>query len=271
MCRIFPPRCYSQGDVRSQTADPDREHMHPVSSLVSLFLLATFGLSTATHSTAQAQTGAVTNYTGFLATGLRIDPVGEAIDLGSMPLAMALAPGGEKVAVVLSDGPCAWRRESRRGPQRLARAGIADRRPEVAPCLADLAAGSRVFWDRLFQKRKGDLRSRRQRRRCLLLLMERRRRDNRSQDRPGRTQSRSAWLAVSGRACCFTTWRLPVCCGKPKRHLGNRRSGHLTSGWKISHRSLSVCCRSRLERQSLCSRLGSRQDLNISNGSRWDV
>src|ERR1019366_6815805 len=40
---------------------------------------------------------------------------------------------------------------------------------------------------------------------------------------------------------------------KPKRHLGNRRSGHLTSGWKISHRSLSVCCRSRLERQSLRS------------------
>jgi DNA-binding beta-propeller fold protein YncE len=81
--------------------------MHPVSSLVSLFLLATFGLSTATHSTAQAQTGAVTNYTGFLATGLRIDPVGEAIDLGSMPLAMALAPGGEKVAVVLSG----WREQ----------------------------------------------------------------------------------------------------------------------------------------------------------------
>jgi YVTN family beta-propeller protein len=43
----------------------------------------------------------------ILSTGLRLDPVGEAIDLGSMPLAMALAPGGEKAAVVLSG----WREQ----------------------------------------------------------------------------------------------------------------------------------------------------------------
>jgi len=34
--------------------------------------------------------------TTFLPTGLRLDPVGDAVDLGSLPLAMALAPGGER-------------------------------------------------------------------------------------------------------------------------------------------------------------------------------
>ncbi|MGD0362636.1 MAG: alkaline phosphatase family protein [Bryobacteraceae bacterium] len=54
---------------------------------------------------ARAQNGA--NPTGFLSTGLRLDPAGEAIELGSMPLAMALAPGGERAAVVLSG----WREQ----------------------------------------------------------------------------------------------------------------------------------------------------------------
>jgi DNA-binding beta-propeller fold protein YncE len=43
----------------------------------------------------------------LLPTGLRIDPVGDAIDLGSMPLAMAIAPGGERAAIVLSG----WREQ----------------------------------------------------------------------------------------------------------------------------------------------------------------
>ncbi|HLY18989.1 MAG TPA: alkaline phosphatase family protein [Bryobacteraceae bacterium] len=42
-----------------------------------------------------------------LSTGLRLDPVGESIELGSMPLAMALAPGGRIAAVVLSG----WREQ----------------------------------------------------------------------------------------------------------------------------------------------------------------
>jgi DNA-binding beta-propeller fold protein YncE len=46
-------------------------------------------------------------YTQPLATGVRLDAVGDAIDLGSMPLAMAVAPGGDKVAVVLSG----WREQ----------------------------------------------------------------------------------------------------------------------------------------------------------------
>jgi DNA-binding beta-propeller fold protein YncE len=43
----------------------------------------------------------------LLSTGVRLDAAGDAIDLGSMPLAMALAPGGDKLAVVLSG----WREQ----------------------------------------------------------------------------------------------------------------------------------------------------------------
>ena len=53
----------------------------------------------------QAQNGEIP--TGFLSTGLRLDPAGEAVELGSMPLGMALAPGGERAAVVLSG----WREQ----------------------------------------------------------------------------------------------------------------------------------------------------------------
>jgi DNA-binding beta-propeller fold protein YncE len=41
-------------------------------------------------------------FTQPLATGVRLDPAGAAIDLGSMPIGMALAPGGRYLAVVLS-------------------------------------------------------------------------------------------------------------------------------------------------------------------------
>jgi DNA-binding beta-propeller fold protein YncE len=47
------------------------------------------------------------SYTSPLSTGVRLDPVGEAIDLGSVPLGMALCPEGDKVAVVLSG----WREQ----------------------------------------------------------------------------------------------------------------------------------------------------------------
>jgi DNA-binding beta-propeller fold protein YncE len=46
-------------------------------------------------------------YTVPLATGARLDPEGEFIGLGSMPLGMALAPAGKKLAVVLSG----WREQ----------------------------------------------------------------------------------------------------------------------------------------------------------------
>jgi DNA-binding beta-propeller fold protein YncE len=57
--------------------------------------------------TTRAQTTEPQNYTTPLATGLRLDPVGDFIDLGSMPLAMALAPEGDKLVVVLSG----WREQ----------------------------------------------------------------------------------------------------------------------------------------------------------------
>ena len=47
------------------------------------------------------------SYTDPLPTGVRLDPVGDAIELGSVPLGMAVAPGGDKVAVVLSG----WREQ----------------------------------------------------------------------------------------------------------------------------------------------------------------
>ena len=46
-------------------------------------------------------------FTMPLATGVRLDPVGDVVDLGSMPIAMALSPEGDKLAVVLSG----WREQ----------------------------------------------------------------------------------------------------------------------------------------------------------------
>ncbi|HKV42697.1 MAG TPA: bifunctional YncE family protein/alkaline phosphatase family protein [Blastocatellia bacterium] len=55
----------------------------------------------------RAQTAKPVIYTTPLSTGVRLDPAGDFIDLGSMPLAMALAPGGDKLVVVLSG----WREQ----------------------------------------------------------------------------------------------------------------------------------------------------------------
>lgn len=48
-----------------------------------------------------------TTYTQPLATGVRLDPVGDAIHVGSMPIGMAVSPGGQQVALVLSG----WREQ----------------------------------------------------------------------------------------------------------------------------------------------------------------
>src|SRR5258708_33803896 len=45
---------------------------------------------------AQKATAPVT-YTTPLATGVRLDPVGRSVDLGSRPIASALAPGADRV------------------------------------------------------------------------------------------------------------------------------------------------------------------------------
>jgi YVTN family beta-propeller protein len=54
-----------------------------------------------------APLAAQAQYTSPLATGLRLDPVGAFVDLGSMPIGMALAPDRKKLIVVLSG----WREQ----------------------------------------------------------------------------------------------------------------------------------------------------------------
>jgi DNA-binding beta-propeller fold protein YncE len=81
--------------------------------LLHATFLAMFGLAFACGSFifAQAQTpGEGTTrpaYFSPLATGLTLDPVGSFLDLGSMPLAMALSPDGNSLVVVLSG----WREQ----------------------------------------------------------------------------------------------------------------------------------------------------------------
>lgn len=71
-------------------------------------ILVITSLSAALLSVAPNSFAAETpTYTTPLSTGVRLNPIGDAIDLGSMPLAMALAPGGGKLAIILSG----WREQ----------------------------------------------------------------------------------------------------------------------------------------------------------------
>lgn len=54
-----------------------------------------------------ASSAAQTTYTNPLPTGLKLDPIGDFVDLGSMPLAIALAPDGQRAAILLSG----WREQ----------------------------------------------------------------------------------------------------------------------------------------------------------------
>ena len=73
----------------------------PCVLLVVLFSAATIQIGDALRAAESA------TYTQPLSTGARLDAVGDAIELGSMPLAMALAPDGDKLAIVLSG----WREQ----------------------------------------------------------------------------------------------------------------------------------------------------------------
>src|SRR5579859_4235402 len=46
-------------------------------------------------------------FTSPLPTGVQLDPVGDAVDLGSMPVNLVAAPGGDRAVVVLSG----WREQ----------------------------------------------------------------------------------------------------------------------------------------------------------------
>ena len=54
-----------------------------------------------------AAAAAHADFTSPIATGVRLDPAGATAELGSMPIGMALAPGGGALAVVLSG----WREQ----------------------------------------------------------------------------------------------------------------------------------------------------------------
>jgi DNA-binding beta-propeller fold protein YncE len=68
------------------------------------FCRITFFLSTVQCASPSAQTSV---FTSPLPTGVRLDPVGEAVELGSLPLNVVVAPGGNKAVVVLSG----WREQ----------------------------------------------------------------------------------------------------------------------------------------------------------------
>ena len=46
-------------------------------------------------------------FTSPLPTGVRLDPVGDVVELGSLPINLVIAPGGDKAVVVLSG----WREQ----------------------------------------------------------------------------------------------------------------------------------------------------------------
>jgi DNA-binding beta-propeller fold protein YncE len=85
---------------------------HPIRVTAKMYLWARFGfrvlvIALTTLPGAQARTQAHGAYTQPLSTGVRLDPVGDYVDLGSMPLGMALAPDKKRVVVVLSG----WREQ----------------------------------------------------------------------------------------------------------------------------------------------------------------
>src|SRR5260370_26582328 len=73
---------------------------------VSLAVALTLCLATPSDR-ASGQVDTATKYTTPLSTGGLLDAVGDAIELGNMPLGMAVAPGADRCAVVLSG----WREQ----------------------------------------------------------------------------------------------------------------------------------------------------------------
>ena len=128
------------------------------SCIRSVSVALALSLSALLCMSVSAQTKPV--FTSPLPTGVRLDPAGEAVDLGSLPINLVLAPEAD---------------QSRGRAQRLARAGRSGRRSEDAEGHADAAPGWRVLRRRLLARRPSSLRLRRQHRHALRLCVERRR------------------------------------------------------------------------------------------------
>lgn len=75
-----------------------RSSRRTVVFLVAILMLAPCALTQGTKAP---------SFTTPLATGVRLDPEGEVVDLGSMPLGMAMTPDGKRLVVVLSG----WREQ----------------------------------------------------------------------------------------------------------------------------------------------------------------
>ena len=76
--------------------------MHPLRIFIFRLVLS---LSTVLYTSASAQRNPL--FTSPLATGVRLDPAGEAVDLGSLPINLILAPEKDKAVIVLSG----WREQ----------------------------------------------------------------------------------------------------------------------------------------------------------------
>jgi DNA-binding beta-propeller fold protein YncE len=104
MDRIISPTTLNHSRSRISEIWPKwSEWRHHVRTVVVAFLWIM-----ALRAAAQEQKPSTQQtYTTPLATGVRLDPEGEAMNLGSMPLGIVLAPGGKRVVVVLGG----WREQ----------------------------------------------------------------------------------------------------------------------------------------------------------------
>ena len=137
---------------------------------MNFFCVCGLALSLAALLCASASAQETSLFTSPLPTGVRLDPAGEAVDLGSLPINPVLAPEKDRAVVVLSG----WREQ---GVQ------VVDlkTRRVTQTLLQDGAFLRRL----LLARRSSPLCLRRQHRRTFRLRMERRCRHPRKQVRTG--------------------------------------------------------------------------------------
>jgi len=117
-CRILrlAARCDAADRIRASIIWQNTEAMKPMPRICGpraakfICWIFVFGWACKALSTSlkpQTPDRKSATYTSPLPTGVRLDPAGDFVNLGSMPLGMALAPGGDRAAVVLSG----WREQ----------------------------------------------------------------------------------------------------------------------------------------------------------------
>ncbi len=189
------------------------------------------------------------SFTSPLPTGVRLDPAGESVDLGSLPINLVLAPEAEKAVVVLSG----WREQ-----------GSSGRRSEDAKGYADAAPGWRVLRRRLLARRPSPLRLRRQHRLALRLRMERWRRHTREQVRTGEGKN-CGWHGhkLSGGTDVLTQRKIRLCRRKRRRSSGGGEYRDRRDHATVFYRSLSLWRRAHGERSSVRVGLGRQHGVAV--------